>query len=84
MKAPLVATLICLCGAANAATCDTPSHPAQSLALPPGGGLILMAGAQAGPDTPREGRVPHKEGNLLLAGLALMAAIALRRAGALQ
>lgn len=89
MKVPLVATLICLCGAASAATCAsvTPAVPAQ--AAPSPGGLVLAAmtlqapAATAHPQpTPDESR--HDERGLLLAGIALMAAIALRRTGGAQ
>lgn len=86
MKVPLVATLICLCGAANAATCDTAARPAPPQAARPAEGLLLARMAwPAQPDTTPAPMAPaqprHDERNLLLAGLALMAAIALRRAG---
>jgi len=74
MKAPLVATLICLCGAASAATCDAASRAAQTPATPPEGrlvlaGLSLPTRAAQAPDAPRQQQ------------RALMAAIALRRTG---
>ena len=86
MKAPLVATLICLCGAASAATCETGPRPDPAQAARPAEGLVLAAMAwQAPRDTPPAAPDPseprHDERRLLLAGLALMAAIALRRAG---
>lgn len=90
MKAPLVATLICLYGAANAATCSPGTLNSQAGAARPGDGLILAAAARLAPDPGTQAQAstdtetPHNERDLLLAGLALMAAIALRRTGTMQ
>ena len=86
MRVPLAAVLICLGGAASAATCDkaTPaSTPPASRA--PGGWVLQPMAWQApaptatGATPPREPR--HDERGLLLAGIALMAGIVLRRTG---
>ncbi len=88
MKVPLVATLICLCGAASAAACDTATRSAPPSATRHADGLVLAAltwpdrpahRATAAPATTDEPR--QDEHSLWLAGVALMAAIALRRTG---
>ncbi len=86
MRVPLAATLICLCGAASAATCDRASLPEPPQARQPGQAMILAAMplpalAPAAQAIPPARPAPHDERGLLLAGLAWMAAIALRRTG---
>ena len=87
MKAPLVATLICLCGAACAATRDTATH-APPPVPEPAQGAVMVAAVSPPPSHSPASRPPeeprHNERDLLLAGVALMAAIALRRTGADQ
>ncbi len=87
MNARVAATLICLCGAASAATCgNTATNRAQAQGTRPADGLILATlalpgTAPAAPEAAAPREPHHDERGLLLAGLALMAAIALRRAG---
>lgn len=95
MRVPLAAMLVCLCGAASAATCskDPPASPQPALQAP-GGWLLETTAWQSRPEHqaqataakhPAAHREPrHDERSLLLAGIALMAGIALRRTGGLR
>ncbi len=97
MNAPLAATLFCLCnlacaapkaqaaesppGTAEATAVTHPRAPQPARVATSGGTAdAARSGARAQPATPERPSPEHERG-LLLAGLALMAGIALRRLG---
>lgn len=84
MKAPLAAILICLCGHVAATTCTASAPEPQAQDMRRRTALALAAPANAPRNTPPAKPAtepPTEERQMLLAGVILMLAIALRHHG---